>query len=316
VRMKNLFVCVLFAGFILYCCLASTLYGVVIQGTNNYQYDTVSTVIFDRESGRITNVTTNFVYDNAGFEFTDGISAFDQKRGTYYFASDGASAFIYRTNVGAKRTQPTIDIGAKAIADLHFDNTHSVLYVAYTTSFGPYLAALGSQLQPVALPTTYDLSYQTKSAVDDNTNTMFLATMIGGSYGIATINLANGQIVSEVAIDNKTCSHMMPGYLWFDSATGNLLGAGEVFTSDQSAVYGFLRITPSTGACRSIPINIPGDLVTDWSYDTTTGILWFAAGGIGSGFLSSYNPRTNTTGPIIPLNGNSVPTNLQISTSF
>jgi len=172
-------------------------------------------------------------------------------------------------------------------------------------------------MNPIQLPSTYNLQYETSSAIDGATNTMYVATMIGQSYGIATIDLVSGKIVKEVAINNKTCSsNLLVSKIWFDSSSGSLFGTGSVFTSDQTAVYGYLSLNPSSGACSSTPLNFPGDLVSSWTYDSSSGILWFAAGGIGSGFLSNYNTKNNTLGPVIPLAGYTVPTSLEISLSF
>jgi len=230
------------------------------------------------------------------------------------------TAFIYGTDIQKKQPLPTLDIGANSIYHLVFDGANNRLYTLFLAKNGIFLAAIGPQtFQPlVQIPSKYNAGYEMKAAIDAGTNTYYFAGKIGASaaptYGIATIDLENGQIVKEVAIDNKTCT-VFPEYIWYDSASERIMAGAESFANNQLH-YHFMKIDPTTGACTMNPIQAPVGIITDWSYDPTTHQLWMAEATNSGGFLLSYNVLTGQqTTPVLVANG-LVPESIEVALKF
>jgi len=300
-------------------CLASNLFAVVTEYSENNQQTRVTTVQLNRNTGAVTNVTTNFVYAG-GSASIDGISAFDQINGRYYFAPDSVTAFIYGTDVKNKHPLPTLDIGADTIDRLTFDGTNNRLYAIFAAKTGTYLAAIGPEtFQPILqIPSQFNVGYIMTGAVDGRRNTYYLAAKIGSTptptYAIATINLSNGQIIRQAAIDNRTCT-LFPEYLWFDSSSGNLLGAGEAQQGNQLAYY-FLKISPATGSCVKLPISAPDGIITAFSFDSSTNQLWMAEATNNGPYIFSYNVVTGRQTTPVQVASNLTPESLEVALNF
>jgi len=300
-------------------CWGANLYAVVTEFSGNEEQTRVYTVLLNRNTGRVTNVTANFVY-TGGSGSIDGLSGFDQINGRYYFATDDATAFIYGTDIKNKMPLPTLDIGAESIDHLVFNSLDNRLYTIFTAKTGTYLAAVGPQtFRPIAqVPSQYNAKYLMIGAVDGRTGTYYLVGKIGptpvSTYGIATIKLQNGQILRQVAIDTKTCT-LFPEYLWFDSATGNLMGGGEAVVNG-TLVYYFIKVSPATGTCTKTVLQTLRGIVSCWSYDPTARQLWFVEATGSGAFLESYNVETGQKTTPVLLSNNLLPESLEVAINF
>jgi len=297
-------------------CPATNLYSIVTEFSYNDQETMVYTVLIDRQTGVVTNVTADLMYAG-GSATIDGISAFDQRGGRYFWASDSATAEIYSSNVIRKQFLPPLYIGADAIEGLVYNNINNRLYTLYAMKSGIILAEIGPQSFRgiLGIPPQYNAGYVMKGAVDGKTNTYYLAAKIGTStaptYAIVTINILNGQITRSVPIDNSTCT-LFPEYLWYDETSKLLLGGGESFVGN-SLLYYFLKINPVTGQCSKTQLSTPVGIVTDWSYDSSTEELWFSEATNSGAFLISYNINTGQqTTPVLVQHG-LVPESIEIS---
>jgi len=297
-------------------CRASNLYAIVTEFSQNDEETRVYTVSLDRTTGKVTNVSADLIYAG-GSATLDGVSAFDQRGGRYFFATDSATSFIYESDVIHKDLLAPRDIGAIAIENLAYDGVTNRLFALYLAKSGLVIASIGPQtLRPVLqIPSQFNQNYVMKGTVDGTTGTYYLSAKIGNTqlptYAIATINIMNGQIIRTVAIDNTTCT-VFPEYIWFDTASGDVLAGAESFDNNQLH-YHFLRIDPVTGRCTKTALQAPVGIVTDWSYDSSTHELWFSEATNSGAFLLSYNIQTGKQSTPVLVRGGVVPESIEVS---
>jgi len=158
------------------------------------------------------------------------------------------------------------------------------------------------------------------STVDGNSNTYFLAGTVPPSVDqafISSIDIGSGKITYQ-PIDNNTCAVFIT-YVHYNPATGRVVGGGSAFVeSGNFFTFFFLDIDPGTGACKKVPLdNGGGNLVLAWTFDTSTGILWYAEQNpSGSGaVLKGYNTLTGQFTSPVRVAGSGSLTSIEIDAS-
>jgi len=283
---------------------ASTLYGTYLN--NPYgTYQSLNTVLLSQSTGAITNITDNIRFIGQP-EAAFTVSAFDQRNGNFFFSTNYPSDGIFGTNTRTKQSLPVRFLDTSIILSLTFDDIHGRLFALHLTSDGTSVGIIGSDYyrHVMVLPRSYNGSALV-STVDGNSNTYFLAGNLPKSVGeafIASIDVGSGKITNQ-PIDNNTCSVFIT-YVHYNTGTGRLVGGGASFVeSGNFFTFFFLDIDPATGACKEVPLLINGsfNLVFSWTFDDSTGILWYAEQNpTGSGsILKGYNTLTGQfTGPV------------------
>jgi len=246
-----------------------------------------------------------------------GISALDQKRGHYYFATDYQGAFIYGTDIPGEKRLPTLSIGASHISALAYSTTTDRLYVLYVeeTSGDVLLAGLNPLRFDIllSLPSKYDPTLaRLRMAVDEQRRILYITARIRSApeatNGLIIFDLEKSTIIHEVAIDPSS-GNLYPQYLWVDQVTGNIMAA----TLDQDPLgYFLLGINPQDGSCSKVLIQIPRVIVSAWSWDPTKGILWASGIAQGQAGLIEYDTHAGNMTAFIQMGALAVPDTLEI----
>jgi len=269
-------VCALLLALCLSNALGGTLYGVLTEFSFNDRQTLVFTVKFDLASGSYTNVTENLVF-NGGSATVDGISAFDQKGQTYYFATDYLIPLIYSTNVRTQSNLAPINFGATDIESLVYDNSGRQLLTLYEVNGAMILGAILPQSvnKILAIPTTYNTGDIMVGTADTNGNYYLLAKYENEIYAVATIDIANGVITKSVKFNADTMTNVFPQSAFYDAQSKMVIGGGLSFESSGLTYY-YLEINPATGAVLKQTLGVAVGIVTSWTFDSIGRVLYFA----------------------------------------
>jgi len=252
---------------------------------------------------------------DGGSATVDGISAFNQKEGIYYFATDFVSDLIFSSDVRKGTNLAPIDIGAQSIEGLIFDNTGNQLLVLYELKGLIGLAAVTTQnvRQVTSIPSTYNANYIMVGAVDNQAN-FYLTAKVGTSsaltYAVATISLTSGLIANSANL-SATCN-VFPQHLEWDQSSSSLIG-GAMSSEANTLVYWFLKINPKDGSCVKTQLKVAEGIVTCWTFDPIKRVLWFGEAINGGAYLYFYNVDSNVLSNGIKIGGFAVPESLQFS---
>jgi len=97
------------------------------------------------------------------------------------------------------------------------------------------------------------------------------------------------------------------GPVFFDILSGNVLATTQLIKG-QSVLYHLVKIHPLTGEAREEKLDLPEGIMTSWTFDPNTQILY---GGLSNGMIFPIDTRNVTVGT--GLNVGIVPSNLQVA---
>lgn len=295
---KRIFYCLLLSFYIfsLVSCQKPTIYGIVTEFINNNQDTAIYTIIVDQDTGKLTNVTENFVF-NGGSGTIDGISALNNYTNTYWYATDSATPFAYSVDVKKKQLLPPLDIGATSILRFAADGKTGLTYSIVTAKTGIYLISI----DPTYFVRTIfqfsnqiNFGYICATAYNQDSGLLYLiastkANTSDPQYKVFSINVKTGQIVST---SNALSCVGFTEYFAYDPTSKNLYGI--ILTVVKNALqYSTVIVNPSTGDCKSFPVTeLNNGIVTCATYSPSQQLLYVGEATNHGGYLHKVNPLT------------------------
>jgi len=239
----------------------------------------------DPITGNFTSIAENFIYVGSSATY-DGISGFDQKNKFFYYATNFESAFVFGVDVIKGELLPPVSIGSEAVSSIDWDGTGSQLLInglfiddssaifTLPTS-GPSVELIN--FTTMGVTTIYATVLDWKKAV------YYLAFYndTSSQFAIGTFSLAKP---TTIATTNLGCGgNIAPDFLFFDSASGILLGIG--FNSSALA-YKYFEVIATK--CTVTDLKLTG-IVTSATYDPTTTTVYLGYVDNTGSSLISYN---------------------------
>jgi len=258
----------------------------------------------DQGTGVCTNLTLLEVYSTDVTDMIDGVSAVDQKKGLYYYATDFLTPLLYVVELKNGQARAPIDLNGAGVNDIVINPSTSEVVIT-TVNSPPSI--LGFTFPEGPLRVIKDLrttNYQVAFASDfDEVNDIFYlaatANRTSGEFDLLYMNPHNGDILRAQEIDGCGKS-LLPMFMHYDSQTKMIyIGAVAKHENINWPLYwSLLTVDPVTGTCTAHSILEGADIITAWTYDRNSQNLLYAL----NFYETSYiNIVTGIKGPILTL---------------
>jgi len=291
----------------------STLYGVVTVPTGTETL--LWTVQIDTTSGSVTNVTEAMAYAG-GSGTTPGISTFDQTNGIYYWATNMEDAFVHSVDVNKKQLLPPLDIGATEIVSLnYYASKQRLLILFYVEGQGSFVVSAGPGVVNIVFQlSSFNSGLPSVVGVDETRQLYHLIVDAGKTpFLLDTYNMGSGDLVSQVALDSKTCGSLYPQFATYDAESEKMIGGAELFNDTNGSVqYFYTAISPKTGICQKTALPVLTGLVPCWTYNALSNELWLVDATPAGGFIYSFNTQSGQLSKPVHVNP-FIPENIAIS---
>jgi len=258
--------------------------------------------MIDLTTGVITPISVNYIY-LGGSATIDGISAFDNTNGVFFYTTDGSTTDIYSVHVQTGNLLAPIDLYASSIASLTFDDGGAQLIISYynqqkqpTIVFWP---VDGSTITTLTVPSTIGLTEAT--TYNSRTKVFYNAVSVPTANNITIWAFQAGAIPKASVITNCPIGYVID--LFIDS-NQNLVGMGESFAG--TLKYYWVTFDMNKLTCAYQLLKTSG-IVTAATFDGK--VLYFNEAINGGDLIHSYNSGNGT---YTSVNCNEVVEDLQI----
>lgn len=246
-------------------------------------------------TGEVDQLQTLFVYEGGSGTF-DGISAFDQDNGRFFYSNDFANSYVF--GVGVQPPYPLrapIWLEDNGVASISYDWKDKQLLISDIITQPPQNRLVIYPNSPDKSTTVITLSNFSLGAgcFDSEKKQWFnLATVGANSSILTTVALPSGNVVSSVSVDCGILSK-----IWVEAKhpdfDSRLWGLKELQTRSSLSYY-LANINPSTGSCELLKIPSSG-IVTAASFDQHNGVLFYHDATNSGNFVRSASVRTGRT---------------------
>lgn len=253
----------------------------------------------DMQTGNVHSIAKIFTFFGSS-GFLDGVSAFDQKRGIFFYTSDFMDSYIYGVDTTSGKLQPPIFLEDSGIVSLHFDFVRDRLLVVDFVNLSNHSRVT----RMVAIPMAENASYTAFSfptsfqpgndAFDSKMGLYYSLDFTTGALSIWKVD--SSSLILTKTIQTTNCSYITK---FFISAvhpvfTSSLWGVQESPQSNNQILYQISNLNFANGVCESQSIPATG-ILTCYAFDELSGTLFYFDTGSQSPCVRQFNVRTSET---------------------
>eukprot|EP01064_Diplonema_japonicum_P019264 TRINITY_DN27962_c0_g1_i1.p1 TRINITY_DN27962_c0_g1~~TRINITY_DN27962_c0_g1_i1.p1 ORF type:complete len:302 (+),score=67.11 TRINITY_DN27962_c0_g1_i1:89-994(+) len=238
-------------------------------------------------TGEWSQISENFVYVGSSAKW-DGVNAFDEANGLFYWATGFGSNLVYSINVTSGSLQAPIDLYSAGIITLTFDQYNGELIIT----------DVPQNMQNVSRMTRYSATDVTEATLPSSV--VPGRAVVDPAAGHSFINFnpiakqlqylaPTGNMQKSVTLKNE-CAHI--DFLFFDK--NHDLWATEISIVNGTVKNSITKIDTSTGSC-STPVDFSHNQVLAFTSNVAQGELWYGSVNDTGSYLQSYNPATRAS---------------------